>query len=82
MRYLNLRGAQVPQAREVEIVNVMKQQYGYTRYRFRIAGEDVSHAYLRSLPYFKVKYSSNMTEKDIAKVEAVWGLHIVKEILQ
>lgn len=65
---------------EIPTVLVMKQVYGYTRYRFRIASEDVSHAYLRNLePGFYVKWSANLTTEDIAKVEAKWGHKIIKE---
>lgn len=85
MRYQNLRGAQIPHVNDVETVNVMKQiekRNNSIRYRFRINGEDVPHDELRRMPGFKVSYSYNMTEEDIAKVEAKWGHNIIKEILQ
>lgn len=65
---------------EIPTIRVLKQVYGTTRYRFRIGKKDLTQAGLRKFKSgFKVIWSTNMNEKDIAKIEAIWGDKIIKE---
>lgn len=80
MRNIDLKGSlerrEIP---EIETILVMKQVYASVRYRYRIASDDLSQAALRAMPGFIVKWSSNMTDQDKAKVKAIWGDKIIKE---
>jgi hypothetical protein len=62
--------------KEVEEFLVMKQYdqraLEGTRYRYRVSGQDFSLEYLRSLECFKLKFSSNMSATDIARVAETW----------